>query len=310
MLDMQLPRPLLDPSLWLSRTGRTDLIKYEEILIGMDHLRYGGAFARLRKPSSAKRIRFSVPENFWSQISPKEQSLVALLQNEFQSLKADPKSGIEIEFEIVSRRSLSGSELSEWKNLATRTGRTVHFKTWPDLTMPSLLDWSKEIFPETFAKAVEINWHRDLKEYEAQLKPSSPTMDALRFWPGFLMAKKQGLAELAGVEWARAQALFSPQDDTQEAAGETALLNPTLQIVTAPLKESLIAIWRVDDALASREITWEEAAIIDELRESPRTGLLQLKDEITAKRFPLKTKANFQSVIDLMIQAGLILRRQ
>ena len=274
MIDLQLPRPLLDPHRWPSG----------DALMSIFSLKYGGAFLSRRGRS------FVVPEAFWTNEGRTELSFVAVLRE-------TRMEGAE----IVSRQTLAGLEQIEWRELGA-----VSFRVDSRLQIPSLQEWSREVFPLSFTGAGEVTWFRELRDYEEQMGGGTPSLDRLRFWPSFLRARKRDFASTASVEWARTQALFSPQDDSR-GSGACALMNPTLQVVTG--LEQMLALWRVDGVFFEREISWAEAAVIDEMRETPRLPLSELFNELRSRKDSLPMTASFETVVNSMIEAGLILLR-
>jgi hypothetical protein len=240
VLDLQLPRPLLNPGQW--PTGGVTLL-------ALSHLKYGGPLSERRRNS---RIAFAIPDLFWSVDILNETSFIPVLQTEFEKCPGG--------LELVSKAELNARERGEWLELAMKANCPLRFVSQPDLKTPTLLDWSKEIFPKSSQEAGDVQWFGELREYEMQLGISKTTasMDSLRFWPGFLKNRKLHFASVVATEWALAQALFSPQDDSQ-GFGETAVLNPTLEIVT-DMRESqpaALGFWRVDGTLNSHTIEWE-----------------------------------------------------
>jgi len=277
MIDLQLPRPLMTPSLWPRGEGVGSIF----------HLAYGGPFSALRTRS------FAVPEHFW--LREATPSLESVIRAAFSN-RGD--------VEIVTRTPLEKAERTEWEKAGAK-----RFRVDPALRAPSLADWSREIFPLSFSEAGEVHWLRELRDYELQLGSVTPSLDALRFWPAFLRTRKVHFATTAAREWADAQALFSPQDDSR-GEGPFALLNPTLQIVTD--KKEMHAIWRIEGALSSRLVSWEQAAVLDEMRETPRLPLVQLVSEMESRKFSfgkLENHVPFGAVIKQMIHDGLILLR-
>jgi hypothetical protein len=274
MIDLQLPHPLLEPKLW--PTG--------EAMMSIFSLGLGGAFIARRGKT------FVVPETFWSLEAVSEPSLVAILRD----LRGS-------DLEIVSRIELSSEEQEAW-----RVAGASRFRVDVDLHTPSLHEWSREVFPQAFIEAGEMTWMRELREYEMQLGGGVASLDRLRFWPAFLRSRKMVFASAAAVEWAKAQALFSPQDDTR-GEGTFALMNPTLQVVTA--QDRMLAFWRADGELHSHELDWQQAAIIDELRETPRLPRAALLQELSSREFTLKKRAPFDTVVADLIQDGVILLR-
>lgn len=306
MLDLQLPRPLRKPDLWPT-PGLAIHFEGDQgecgLLLSLSHFRYGGAFAKLR---TGPLLAIAVQDNFWQGQALATPSFIPLLQTEFE------KAGATIE--LVSRAPLDSEERMKWSELGNKAQTKLEFKTWPQLREPTLLEWSKELFPESFVALGELLWLHKLKKYDMQMMPSGSapipaSIDTFRFWPGFLRTKKSEIADLAAFEWATAEALFSPQDETQMSSGDTVILNPTLQVVTDPKSSDLVAIWRLGHQLKNQQVTWQEAAVIDELRENPRLALQRLHSEISSKQFSLKATQNFNNVIDDMLTQGVILRR-
>ena len=274
MIDLQLPKPLLDPTLWPKG----------DAIFSIYHLRYGGPFA------SRRAYAFMVPSHFW--LHMQEPSLIAVIEEAFKS------GGVE----IISRMALDKSEQSEWRKVGATS-----FSVNSSLEIPTLLEWSREVFPQAYLEAGELHWIKELRDYESQLGPEAPSLDQLRFWPAFLRSRKMFFNETAAREWAWAQVLFSPQDDSR-GFGASALLNPTMQITTEDRR--MRAVWRVDGTITSREVTWEQAAVLDELRETSRTPVARLLRELGARRFPLEASAPFSEVIEQMTRDGLILLRE
>jgi hypothetical protein len=257
MIDLQLPTPLLDPSLWQA----------------------------------------VVPETFWIREGADEPSLVAVLRD----TRVDGS-------EMVSRMPLAPAEQAEWRKLGA-----VSFRVDPRLKVPTLLEWSREVFPRAHSAAGEVNWLREMREYETQLGEGTPSLDRLRFWPAFLRSRKLSFADTASVEWARVQALFSPQNDSR-GTGSLALMNPTLQVATEDDSgiggaSKMLALWRVDGFFFEREMSWQHAAVIDELRETPRVPRSQLVAELSSRTFSLSEQTPFETIVTQMIQDGLILLR-
>ncbi len=278
MIDLQLPRPLMNPVMW----------PRGEALSSIFHLAYGGPF------SSRRARAFVVPEHFW--LRDAAPSLISVIRAAFEKLNAEA-GGIE----IVSRVALDRAEKDEW----TRAGAS-HFRVDSSLRAPSLADWSREVFPLSVTEAGEVHWLRELRDYETQLGSVAPSLDALRFWPAFLRTRRVHFADTAAREWANAQALFSPQDDSR-GAGTQALLNPTLQVVMD--RKEMHAVWRIEGALSSRLLGWEQAAVLDEMRETPRVSLQHLIAELSSRKFSFTDHEPFAAVIERMIQAGMVLLR-
>ncbi len=274
MIDLQLPRPLLVPPKWPAG----------DAMMSIFSLQWGGAFAARRCTS------FVAPDNFWAHEA--EPSFVAVLN-------ALPKSS---DLEIISRVALSASEQDQWRQVGAK-----RFKVEAALRLPSLLEWSREVFPRAFAEAGEMAWLRELREYEAQLPMQTPSLSALRFLPAFLRSRKNAVAEVAGVEWARVQALFSPQDD-RRSSGDIVYLNPTLQVIET--RSGLHGIWRADGELSEAFLAWQEAAVIDELRETPRLPRAALLGELDSRSYSLPpTQSTFDAVIADLVGRGLLLMR-
>lgn len=274
MIDLQLPHPLLEPTRWPAG----------EAMMSIFSLRLGGAFATRRGHT------FVVPETFWSREAMDEPSLVAVLHDLRRS-----------DLEIVSQVELAREEQEAW-----RKAGASRFRVEPALSAPSLYEWSREVFPQAFIEAGEVMWMRELRDYEKQLDGGVPSMDRLRFWPAFLRSRKMAFAGTAAAEWAKAQALFSPQDDAR-GEGAFALMNPTLQVVTA--QDRMLAFWRADGEFHSRDLNWQQAAIIDELRETPRLPRAILAQEMSSREFALEKRVPFDTVIVQLIQDGVILLR-
>lgn len=279
MIDVQLPRPLMEPSAW-PKAG----------LVSIAQCPMGGPIDELwRRSAASGRLSIAVPDGFWGDVSSAQPSLAVVARERLRTLSC--------ETEIVSRAPLSAFETTAWSEIAK-----CSFRVDRELVSPTLADWADETFPQARLEAGDLAWRRELQNYEREVGEGFISLDRLRFWPGFLKVKKQSFALTAANEWARAQALFSPQDDRQ-GRGPIGLLNPTLQIVDDR------AIWRVDGHLKTMTLKWQDAAAIDELRETPRLDLEQIKKELAAKRFPFAGSTDFARLIDELAAGGVILRR-
>jgi hypothetical protein len=258
-----------------------------DALFSIFSLKHGGAFERRRGRS------FVVPPHFWTREALNEPSLVVVLRD------------LGLRFEVVSRVTLSSSEESAWRAVGAQS-----FRVDAGLREPSLLDWSREVFVSALREAGEPVWLRVVREYEAELPPQAASLDSLRFLPAFLRSRGHAFAATAALEWARVQALFSPQDDRRVdglGGGADVYLNPTHQVVT--VAGEMLALWRIDGQLCSQPIGWEKAAILDELRESPRMSRAGLLHELEARAFRLEAAAPFSEIVSSMLEDGLLLAR-
>lgn len=286
MTDLQLPRPLLSPSEW-SRDDR--------ILVSLDAVRYGGAFRDLIQ---TREVAFAVAGDFWQ--TPGHESFRALA-SEF------PGKTIK----LVSNERLSRDAVEAWRSFFksdSQTQKDVEFEVDPKLTLPTLHDWSLEVYPLSAKTAGELHWTRLIKNFERDLGLQGRTgLEALRLFPAFSRQQKVPFLDELAREAAYADSLFSPQDDKRGAFGTDVIQNPTLQIVTTA--SSLVGFWRVDGHMNRADLTWEEAAVIDELRDQSRLPLRELQHALNEKRFPLKNHSTFHLVIEEMIRRGLLLLR-
>lgn len=257
--------------------------------------------SRQERLQSGNLLSISVPRDFFSKVIESEPSWSPLIET---VLKASMSSRTDTKLEIVCQCSLDLFERNKWEELVHRAelGSRFEFKADASLKPPSLYDWSVEVFPKSFLKIGELVWRRELEDYQTQLAPTFASMNALRFWPGHLRRKANDTAALANYELSFAEATFSPQDDRQ-GSGPNALLNPTLQI------SNTLAIWRLDSEVYERDIHWQEAAVIDELRENPRVSFASLESELESHAFPFNDRSAFQPVIERLVNDGLILRR-
>ncbi len=294
MIDLQLPEPLLHPGAWPTQS--------HDLLVSIAHVVMGGPIDALwaRAEKLQKTLSIAIPANFWTSAVMREPSLKVLVQSRFESLKMPAA--------LISREVLSRAEQDSWKKLWLDIKQThkLTFEVQKTLREVTLVDWSREVFPESFRDAGEIVWRREFQSYQNEIAAGFVSIDQLRFWPGFLRLKKLSFANTAAAEWSYAQALFSPQDDRQ-SAGPVALLNQTLQIFES--EKTLNAIWRVDGQIKKRKLAWDEAAAIDELRESPRMTCLQLEAELQANSYPFKDVPDFGATLARLTDDGLILRR-
>lgn len=290
--DLQLPRPLLDPSVWLARATKNPILSAA-------HFSMGGPIDQLWDLGArAGRLRMAVPVHFWSVCAGAEPSLGAVARVHLESLS--------VPIEILGRGVISDSEKEAWLS-AAHSSAPLSFKVESNLREITPLDWSREVFPEGFRVAGEIVWRREFQAYEKEMAATFVSMDQLRFWPGYVKAKKLSFATLVASEWAHASALFSPQND-QQGAGEVALLNPTLQVSEGV--EALTAVWRIDGKIKKRPLNWQEATVIDELRETPRIAFTQLETELAAKPLPFKESPDFKKILIALTTEGVILKRK
>lgn len=156
-------------------------------------------------------------------------------------------------------------------------------------TSPGLFAWSKEIFPELLSRYGELKLRSALSEYQEKM----PTADVfpwqeLRFFAGFQRQKGSSpeFSRLAAFEWAKFQALFSPQNETSEARSlptDALQLNPTVQILRSEQEELITLLLRWNDRLHVEKIGWREAFIIDEVSESPKIPATDLLKTIESE---------------------------
>lgn len=234
-----------------------------------------------------------VPSDFWSGLVTKEPSWMELLEAYLRDRAT----------EVVSSMPLPASERDAWLGFAKPLSIELSFVTDTAAKAPTLLEVSKRIFPRALEAAGELVWRRELEAYMVQIDSDFVSLQELRFWPGFLRSRKHEFAALAHAEWTRSQVLNSPQDDSR-GKGPVALLNPTLDVAGDQ------AYWRVDGEFFEKKISWSEAAVIDELRETPRVLLEQLSYEVSRKPLPFKDRPDFAEVINGLTRDGLILRRE
>lgn len=189
--------------------------------------------------------------------------------------------------------------------------------------------WAAVLFPETKACLAPDEWSAILGAYLKEVSPEEPPWEVFRFLPGFL--RKTGRAsasELAALEWARCQALLSPQSETDEEnsldSGEV-IRNPAAQIVRLSLQGQVKAIVRIrkdgDWTLREIPLDWMDAALIDGAEESFRTPAAHLLNQVEAeypdsspqRKLLEKTESNaprmtFAQKLDALIEAKLILK--
>ena len=243
IVDLQIPRPLLDPEKWQRQSNE----KNESPLVWISSLAMGSPMAQLQSDvlASGADLLISIPTDFFSSVIRSEPSWSPLIETQLKSLISEVPHG---KIETVSSEALSSTERAEWNDLITRSGLTANIRisALDGLRLPTLFDWSREVFPRTFLKLGELVWRKELRDYESQLAPTFASITQLRFWPGHLRQKNVDGAELANRELCFAEVLFSPQADRQ-GAGPNALLNPTLQVADA------LAIWRFNSQMQDRK---------------------------------------------------------
>lgn len=144
--------------------------------------------------------------------------------------------------------------------------------------------------------------------------------ECMGYLPGYIrqffqsrqFAHAQELSELAALDWARFQSLFSPQDERKEKRSlrfegtETeVLLNPTLQVVQLHHFDppEMRAVFRHQGELKESILNWQEAALIDELLESGRMRASDLL--LAAKKFQNPTE--FSKSLTKLVDYGIVL---
>lgn len=243
-----------------------------ELLISIFALGWGGPIEqRIRL---ADQITIEAPTHFWNQA----QSIV--LKDAFESLK----------------RVRPNTELK----LVTETS--------------SLKSWALALFPLTRSKLDEVSFQRKLEEFQKTLSPDFVSLETFGFFPGFLRQSKAPSSEVwetAAQEYAQAAVLFSPQKD-QEGAGEFLIANPTVEIpqVSPQSKRPLTAYARVGQQVRALHLSWEMAAIFDELREEGKVQRSKLLYELENKSFALHKTSSFASVIDQLVKDGFLQLRE
>jgi hypothetical protein len=188
------------------------------------------------------------------------------------------------------------------------------------LTRPqNHMAWSEAIFPA--ARAQAASWENLVKAYWKALAPraGATPWSAFGFFAGYLRRSGQeSLADVVNLEWSRFAVLYSPQDEFFELSSLEPghlLLNPTLSVLQrqADGEEWLEALVRRGRSLSSEKLDWREAALIDELRESPRITAKELLAHVRAEigdNPPPGTKTenmSYENALERLLFQGVIL---
>lgn len=295
MIDARLPRPLMHPAGWpVPAAGQDHRAVW--LLSLIETILSGGPLRRW-----TERVRTSGPVA-WS--VPIE--LVATLQanapllSEVRHQVGDPTVvGVLLE----SGRDLRAYQSTETESFAWDRARAVFTDlgvpcfTVGDLRFgvrgfpaaPDFMSWLEEIFPTTLSHLGRPCAEEILNVYRSELpRTEIIPREALRFFAGFL--RRQGLSgptvETSNLEWARFEALFTPQNEVAEAESlpeGVLMLNPAAQIVR--LAKEVRFIVRIHqtqtgehDGFALHEGRIEEAhaRLIDTLAEEPRLSMVEL----------------------------------
>ena len=146
--------------------------------------------------------------------------------------------------------------------------------------------WARALFPKLFREIGEEEFSNLILNFhvESPMVSETPWLE-LAYLPGFIrsLAREYGhLAELAALEWAGFQALYSPMDEVAEMLSlepSELMVNPAAQIVPLELRGEVVSLvrrklpgWTIEE----RVLDWMQAALIDELSESPRIARSQL----------------------------------
>lgn len=288
MLDFRLPKPLMRPREWTELRTRSDGVVLMDLRLV--HFSGGPVLRFARSLIETGELAF-----FLGPMSAADQAIVADSQLD-PSLKAP----------IHASR-----EADAWV-LDVLRGRDHQIKTLSadlEATTPTSFTWAAEVFPSSRKEFDDVSWRRFVQDYVDQRGEEVRSLDDLRLLPSVM--KRKITAELAvrlQTDLAKALALYSPQDET--SSGTTMLVsNPTLHIVS---DTKMTAFFRMGDELRERELDWQQAAILDELEESPRierTRLLAHLERGHAEDAGLERLRPFAEALLDLEQIGLVIGR-
>ncbi len=246
----------------------------DDLLVSASSLMWGGAFEkRLR---AARTIQVEAPTQFW----------------------------LEPEASLVRSRALEFDA-------------EVSFTSAEPAQAPSLQDLAESLFKESFAKLPELTRRRLIDLYRRELNPKFESVSDLTYFSGFLKRSRELSIEsidLAAYEWAKFSVFTSPQNDQRgaiESDPTDVILNPTLEIPPAldSRATSLLALYRIAGEVREVSVDWQQAVVIDELRENGRLQIENLIVELDSKKIALHKTSSFDLVVRGLIDSGVLLLR-
>jgi hypothetical protein len=186
---------------------------------------------------------------------------------------------------------------------------------WTAADVSFAFDWAAALYPKLLLEmSVPTLASRLLAYWDEYPTAVWAPWQGLAYFAGFIrldqsVRNSAKLAELAALDWATYQALFSPHDELSEELKlkeSTLLVNPAAQIVAFSKQNQMRAFvrdGRKNWLLQQSALQWQDAAAIDELQENPR---------ITTEHFLATMNGKFQSdfepALNRMIKLRLILR--
>lgn len=303
--DVSLPRPLLQPSARGFEGSTRSSIAVLSLDLAME---MGGPYRRYCEGfSGASAFAWRVRANFWSNDAIR---LAAFRAEALRLLTwGQPVAWI-----------LDGEPSPDFTQLLGEWGPDT-FVDGKFVAASSLEDWSRELFPETTRLIGELKLRGWLDRYEAEMPEAREfPWGGLRYFAGFVRRSGElDTSESLAVEWARAQSLFSPQDEEHERltlVSDEVMLNPTLHFIrheraSGVAGRRLLALYRSQGVVVTKTLTWQEAALADELAESSRSTkdrlLFDLEASYGAAPGGLEKIEPFRDTMDRLVRENVVL---
>lgn len=315
MKEVLFPEPLLEPDRWpmeLSEPG-------ELVVLSLELAASCGGPLRdfyLRLVRTGKVAWYIDPRSFTG-----SQSARILKSSAESWLESHSESPL---FVDASDPFTARRELTQNIGFAVSKMRVSLSRSLPRFSSPRAV--AEHVFETVFKDLIGTLGREKARRYllaylDEMPEAMSSSWDGLRFFPGFVRRKERGVspaAEWASLDWARFRALFSPQSERDAyrslRPGEAAL-NPTLEVVSlqsSVMTPCLRAICRAGNSLCETELSWMEAAIVDEAYESPRFSVQRLVQELEGRfasgRHPFEPLGSFHDRVQGLVKKGVLIR--
>ena len=165
--------------------------------------------------------------------------------------------------------------------------------------------WAKAIYSIFWQAVGDGRAEKILSDYANEFSEVADfPWEGLRFFSGFVRQNYADLAEaaeLAARDWAKFQALFSPQDEKSEKASlgkNEIMLNPTAQTLRriTGADQDLSIMIRKGTVVSEISLTWMDAALIDAVNEEARVDRARLIAMVESEH-----RGSFASALDRLI---------